>query len=349
MPSLAEIRELLKAEKEKQEAAKSGKPAGNSQPDAFLAFWNIPENEALNLRFLDDADANNPYFWRERDMITLTFNGIVGMHTDPVKVTVPCNEMWVAKSCPVLTELREWYKIANDTGNEELKTQASKYWKKKTYLFQCFIAPDSTHVKDDNAPENPIRRVLVNKNVFDKVKSILLNPGVKELPTHTQYGRDFGIVKTKNGGGFNNYDMSQFSMSERPLNDEELAAIETYGLWNLSDFMPKQPTPAELTAIGEMFEASVDGKPYDPARWAFAYRPAGVQKPANGEAPASQPAPSQPAPVATPAPVAAPAAPVQEQAPAAAPVATPAPAAAEQPKAQNSSTSALLAKLKAKG
>lgn len=347
MPSLDQIRALLKAEQDKQEARSSGKPSGNSQPDAFLAFWNIPENDPLNLRFLDDADQNNPYFWREREMITLTFKGIVGVHSDPVKVTVPCNEMWVEKSCPVLKQLREWYKVANDTNDDELKKLAGSYWKKKTYLFQCFVAPDSAVVKDDNAPENPIRRVLVNKNVFDKVKSILLNRSVTELPTHPQRGRDFSVVKTKNGGGFNTYDMSQWAMTERPLTTEEQAAIDTYGLWNLEDFMPKKPTPEELKAIEEMFEASVDGKAYDPSRWAFAYRPAGVQKPVEGSAP-STPAPAQQneavAPAAPVAPVvpAQPVVPVQPQAPVQE-------AQAAQPKAQNTTTSALLAKIKAKG
>lgn len=284
MKSLAEIRAQLKAEQEKADAIKSGTytGGGNRQPDAFLAFWNIPENEPLNLRFLPDADENNPYFWKERDMINLEFKGVVGQHTDTVRVQVPCNEMWVPKSCPILNELREWYASAKETGNDELKNLASKYWKKKSYLLQCFIAPDSVAVKDDLAPENPIRRVLVNKEIFDKVKSILMNPGIKEMPTHYEFGRDFGVVKTRNGGGFNKYDMSQFSMSERPLNAEERTAIEQFGLFNLNDFMPEQPTPEKLQAIKEMFEASVDGKPYDPARWAFAYRPAGVQKPQDG-------------------------------------------------------------------
>lgn len=279
MKSLAEIRAQLKADADRNEAIKNGTYTGTRQADAFLAFWNIPENQALNLRFLPDADENNPFFWRERDMITLEFNGVVGQHTDKVRVQVPCNEMWVPKSCPVLIELRKWYESAKETGNDELKQLASKYWKKKSYLLQCFIAPDSVAVKDDMAPENPIRRVLVNKEIFDKVKSILMNPGIKEMPTHYQEGRDFGVVKTRNGGGFNKYDMSQFSMSERPLNAEELAAIDQYGLFDLGEFMPKQPTPEELQAIAEMFEASVDGKAYDPAKWAFAYRPAGVQKP----------------------------------------------------------------------
>lgn len=285
MASLAEIRALLKAEQEKTDAIKNGTFTGNSEPDAFLAFWNIPEGQPLYLRFLEDADKSNPYFWKERDMITLTFNGIKGVHTDLVKIAVPCNEMWGPKdSCPITKELREWYKTAKETNNAELEKLASKYWKKKTYLFQCIIAPDSVSVKDDNPPENPIRRVLMNKQLFTKIRSILMNPGVKELPTHPDAGRDFGVIKAKNGGGFAVYDESQFSMSERALNEAEREAIEKYGNFNLSEFMPKQPSVEELQAIQEMFEASVNGEAYDPQRWSAFYRPAGISKPANVEA-----------------------------------------------------------------
>jgi hypothetical protein len=290
MATLAEIRALLAAEQAKQDAVKSGTFTGERQPDAFLAFWNIPENADLNLRFLPDGDHNNQYFWREREMINLEFNGIKGVHTDKVRFQVPCNEMWVPKSCPILTEVRQWYAIAKDTGNEDLTKQASKYWKKKSYLFQCLVAPNSVEVKDDNAPENPIRRVLVNKDLFEKIKSILMNPDVEELPTDFEHGRDFRVIKSKNAGGFNNYDASQFKFTERPLNQDERTAVEQYGLFNLIDFMPKQPTPEELVAIKEMFEASVNGEAYDPERWAAFYRPAGVQKPATGstvEAPTS--------------------------------------------------------------
>lgn len=349
MKTLAEIRAELKAQQEKADAQKNGTYTGERKADSFLAFWNVPMNEALNLRFLPDADESNPFFWRERDMINLTFNGVVGLHSDKVTVQVPCNEMWVPKSCPVLQEVRKWFQSANESNDEELKAMAGRYWKKKTYLMQCFIAPDSAAVKDDLAPENPIRRILANKDIFDKVKGILLNPGIKELPTHYDMGRDFGIIKSKNGGGYNSYDMSQFSMSERPLNSDERAAIEQYGLFNLNDFMPKQPTPEELKAIEEMFEASVDGQAYDPARWAFAYRPAGVQKPqTNTTVPTSQlegvmavkvnpqvtATPVVETPVATPTPQ-----PVVE---------TPAPVVTESvaPK-ENVSASALVARLKA--
>lgn len=344
MATLAEIRALLAAEQAKQEAVKNGTFTGNSQPDAFLAFWNIPENQDLNLRFLPDADPNNPYFWREREMINLEFNGVKGVHTDKVRLQVPCNEMWVPNSCPILTEIRQWYKHAKETGNEDLSKEASKYWKKKSYLFQCLIAPGSVEVKDDNPPENPVRRVLVNKDLFEKIKSILMNPDVAELPTDFEHGRDFRVIKAKNAGGYNNYDASQFKFSERPLNEDERAAIEQYGLFDLSEFMPKQPTAEELVAIREMFEASTNGEAYDPARWAAYYRPAGVQKPATANTVDTPTVPAtKPETVTTPV--------VQEAAKVetapSAPVET-APAATTESK-QKLSPAELVAKLKAKG
>jgi len=80
--------------------------------------------------------------------------------------------------------------------------------------------------------------------------------------------------------------------------------------------------------IKEMFEASVDGQPYDTERWGQYFRPAGVGAPQGGTTDEAA-APAAPAPVArtaTPAPVAE-AAPWEEDAAeaAAAPIAAPKP------------------------
>jgi hypothetical protein len=48
-------------------------------------------------------------------------------------------------------------------------------------------------------------------------------------------------------------------------------------LFNLADFLPKRPGPAELKAIEELFHASVNGDEYDPDRWAQYFKPTGVQ------------------------------------------------------------------------
>lgn len=307
--SMAEIRAKLKAQEDKAAGGQTG--GFSNEPQAFLAHWNIAEGVPLNLRFLPDADANNDYFWKEREMITLWFNGIKGGDQKRTKVVVPCNEMWgPVNSCPVLREVREWYK-AKDPALEEM---ARSYWKKKSYLFQVMIGPNSTPVEGDVAPENPIRRVILNKPLFNKVKSILLDPDLEHIPCDLQHGVDFSIIKGKQGQ-YASYDQSQWKRSSRPLSAEEMAAIDKHGLFTLEEFMPKQPTDAELNAIAEMFEASVNGEAYDPARWAHAYRPQGVQKPATGGQADSAPAVSAAAVAqAAAAPVAQ--APVQEAAPA---------------------------------
>ncbi len=64
--------------------------------------------------------------------------------------------------------------------------------------------------------------------------------------------------------------------------------------------MPKKPGEAELRIIKEMFEASVDGQPYDVERWGAYYRPYGV------EAPAGATAEKRPATTETRAPATAP-------------------------------------------
>jgi len=72
-------------------------------------------------------------------------------------------------------------------------------------------------------------------------------------------------------------------------------------LFDLNTFMPKKPTDVELKIIKEMFEASVDGQPYDTERWGQYFRPAGVTAPAGsntaGES-AAAPAPVAAKPVA---------------------------------------------------
>jgi hypothetical protein len=67
------------------------------------------------------------------------------------------------------------------------------------------------------------------------------------------------------------------------LTEVEQAAIDAHGLFNLADFLPKKPSESELRVIKEMFEASVDGKPYDNDKWGAYYRPFGIDAPAGAD------------------------------------------------------------------
>lgn len=315
MATLAEIRAKL----QEQENRGGGSSTGGGD-NAIFPFWNIPENSTSVLRFLPDGDASNTYFWRERQMIRLEFAGVKG---DPnsrrVTVNVPCNEMWgPVGSCPVLAEVRNWFK------DPSLEDMGRKYWKKRSYVFQGFVAESS--LQEDTTPENPIRRFIINPSIFNIIKGALMDSDFVELPTDIEQGTDFRLTKTTKGQ-YADYSTSSWARRERSLDANERAAIDQYGLFNLNDYLPKQPTEAELTAIGQMFEASVEGQLYDPELFGNFYRPAGVQIDTANSAPnnsAAKPA-AQSVPQPTPAP-----APVAETAPEPAPAPVTPPAQQEQ-------------------
>jgi hypothetical protein len=152
-----------------------------------------------------------------------------------------------------------------------------KYWKKKSYLFQGFVT-ESKLQEDGKIPENPIRRFIIGSQIFNIVKNALMDSEIEELPTDYVRGLDFKITKTSKGG-YADYSTSNWARKESALTQAEQDAIEAHGLFNLTEFLPKKPNEAELRIIKEMFDASVDGQPYDNDRWGSYYRPYGLEAP----------------------------------------------------------------------
>lgn len=292
MATLAEIRARLQA----QETRQSG--SSNVGDNAIYPHWNIQENETSVLRFLPDGNASNTFFWAERQMIRLPFQGIKNeVDSKPTTVQVPCMEMWEPTgSCPVLAEVRPWFKDAS------LEEQGRKYWKKRSYIFQGFVVQDPMN---EETPENPIRRFVIGPQIFKLLKAALMDPDMENLPTDYDAGTDFRLTKTQKGQ-YADYSTSNWARKERSLNEEERQAIETNGLFDLNEFMPKRPSQDELNVIMEMFEASVDGELYDPERWGNFYKPYGLEVPETAVKNSSSGASSAPTPKASPAPVTAP-------------------------------------------
>jgi hypothetical protein len=200
--------------------------------------------------------------------------------------------MW-QETCPVLTEVRGWFK------DKSLEEMGRKYWKKRSYIFQGFVRENP--IGDDKAPANPIRRFIIGPQIFATIKSALMDPELEELPTDYLRGLDFRISKTAKGG-FADYSTSKWARKETALDEAEQAAVAEHGLFDLSTFLPKKPTEAEVKVIKEMFEASVDGQSYDTERWGQYFRPAGVSAPAGSSAPAATEDAPAPMTKAAPAP-----------------------------------------------
>ena len=305
MATLAEIRAKLKQSEQRGSENKTG---GDK---SIYPFWNLKEGGESVLRFLPDGNTDNTFFWVERAMIKLPFAGIKGeSESKSITVQVPCVEMY-GDTCPILAEVRAWFK------DPALEDMGRKYWKKRSYIFQGFVAEDGLGEKDSDKPENPIRRFIIGPQIFTSIRAALVDPELEDLPTDFVHGLDYRMKKGSKGG-YADYSTSSWARRERPLNDAEQAAIKQHGLFNLTDFLPKKPGEVELKVMKEMFEASVDGEPYDMERWGQYFKPAGMSQNTgdpNKSTPKATPAPAasddhddEPAPVAkaTPAPTSAP-------------------------------------------
>jgi len=266
MATLAEIRAKLQA----QETRTTG---GSGGDNAIYPHWNISEGTTATLRFLPDSNSSNTFFWAERAMIRLPFQGIKGqVDSKPITVQVPCMEMWEpVGSCPILSEVRPWFK------DPSLEDMGRKYWKKRSYIFQGFVTENPL---SETAPENPIRRFVISPQIFNIIKSALMDPDMENIPTDYVNGTDFRVTKTTKGQ-YADYSTSKWARKERALDNTELEAIDKFGLYTLTDFLPKRPGQDELQAISEMFQASVDGELYDPEKWGNFYKPYGVDVPSS--------------------------------------------------------------------
>lgn len=272
MSKLAQLRAKLLEKENKQKA--------NTYDNSLYPFWNIKENEQAVMRFLPDADESNPYFWVEAQKIRLTFPSVKGQTNTSgrdILVQVPCNEMYgQGNICPIHQEIRPWFK------DPEMEDLARQYWKKRSFIFQGFVRENP--IDEAEAPENPIRRFSINTSIFDIIRASLMDEEMEEMPTDYVKGTDFRLVKTKQGQ-YASYKTSTYSRKSTSLTEDELAAIENYGLNTLSDYLPKQPSEEELNIIQKMWEDSVEGNPYDPDKYAQYYRPSGVELKTGGGAP----------------------------------------------------------------
>jgi hypothetical protein len=106
----------------------------------------------------------------------------------------------------------------------------------------------------------------VSKQLQDRILSGLLNAEFEWSPADDQEGRDFRIIKSKRGE-FANYDQSLFSGRTRPWSNEERAAVERFGLIELSTLIPPNPGEEVKQQVWSMYQDSIHLKPFDQAKY----------------------------------------------------------------------------------
>lgn len=266
MTNIAALRAKLKASSAKSDNQPKSKGSGGD--NASYPFWEIPVGQSATIRFLPDADPTNDYFWAKREVIKLPFSGVVGgdYPTDKdVTVTVPCIDMFDMK-CPIIAATKHlWDK-------EETKDLARVYYKKRSWIFQGIVV--NSPLAEENLPENPIRRFVLNKSVYDIVYESLLDPDLIDMPTDFDGGLDFTIKKTQKGE-WANYSTSKFAMRPRSLTEEERSIIDANKLFNLKEALGAIPSGDAIEAMKQMLKDSMDGLPYDMESFGQYFRPYG--------------------------------------------------------------------------
>jgi hypothetical protein len=234
---------------------------------SIYPHWEMPPNTTATIRLLPDRNTVNPFFWVERDVIKLSFQGIKGQsEIKHIQVQVPCMEMY-EEECPVLQVVRTWMK------DSTLEDMARKYWKKRSYFYQGFVRESPIHESD--APTNPIRQFIIGPQIHNLIRNMLMHEDLLESPCDYERGMNFTIKKIdKNGYG--NYEQSYWAFKETTISTAERDAIDIYGLINLRSRLPAKPNVEEVKIIYEMFEASIDGELYDSERWARYFAPYGL-------------------------------------------------------------------------
>lgn len=273
MNQMEALRAKLLAANTKGDKTTSRSSGGDN---ASFPFWDTPVNQSSTLRFLPDhPDANNGFFWVERQSIKIPFSGVDGgdFPTErDVVVTVPCNDMFEKNTCPIIAATKHMW-------DDPAKVDTARiYYKKRSFIFQGFVV--NTPIQEQTAPENPIRRFVIGKQIYDIVYNALIDPEMEVMPCDYDQGRDFRVSVTQKGK-WNDYVSSKFTMSTRSLDEAQRAAIDTYGLFNLKDSLGAPPTKDHLAAQKAMLEDSLAGRPFDMTSYGQYYRPYGVERSSN--------------------------------------------------------------------
>lgn len=283
--SLAEMRAAM----EKGSSQNNNNQSGNTD---IFRFGDLKPGDEIRIRFIEDADKTNGFFWRERHSRSLKFDSLLlpngSVMVKDTYVSVPAFNLKSNEDSLDNLPSEYLYKSTEDVIQQKIKglwidgdktSQAlyNKFGKKVTYLFQGFIHSPGY--------EQKLYRFLINKDLFNLIKTFMTDSEIDDVPCSVQNGRDFILKVSEKNAVINGTNrtvkdyvtQSKWSSRVSPLTEQELAYIETHGAFDLKKFLPKRPTPEQEQVMLEMYNASYDGLPYDIKNWASTFRPDNIR------------------------------------------------------------------------
>lgn len=266
--------------------SKTNEGGGNATWKLFFNFWKAPVDSVSTVRFLPDADEENPMgFLVENLTHELNING--------KREKVACLKMY-GETCPICELSSRFYDKNSSDHSEELGKQ---FYRKKSYIGQVLVL--ETPVEHDAA--QLVKLIEFGPQVFKQIQASFQSGDMDSPPYELKGGYNFRFRKTVTGSGQNSYTTSNFAPKQTDVADDLIA---TLNLYSLSDYRTAKTDRAALEA---MLVAASTGGTYEapgakPA--VAAAKPAVAAKPA-ASAPADDEAEEEvAAPAAAPAPAA---------------------------------------------
>jgi hypothetical protein len=260
--------------------SKTNEGGGNATWKLFFNFWKAPVDSLSTVRFLPDADDENPMgFLVENLTHELNING--------KREKVACLKMY-GEACPICELSSRFYDKNSAEHSEEL---GKMFYRKKSYIGQVLVL--ETPVEHD--AEQLVKLIEFGPQVFKQIQAAFQSGDMDEAPYELKGGYNFRFRKTVTGSGQNSYTTSNFAPKQTDVADD---LIQSITLYNLGDYRTAKTDRAALEA---MLVAAQTGGSYEAAAPAAA-KPAAKPVVAKA-APADDHGDEEPsAPAAAPAP-----------------------------------------------
>jgi hypothetical protein len=214
--------------------AKPERQSNENLPNNYYPFWNMKIGEQCVIRFLPDANPENPLgFLIEKVMHTLIIDG--------KERSVPCMSMY-GEPCDVCKVSQDFYRN-ND------KINGKKFWKKRQHLAQALVVTDPLEPNKETGEnhEGKVRKIALSFQLFNVIKEAFESGDLEEDPSSFKGGYDFVIKKTQQGEYATYAVGSKFKPKQRDLTDEEILSVQE-DMVDLTTLLPKNPGGEKIRA-----------------------------------------------------------------------------------------------------
>jgi len=243
---------------------------GNAVWKLFFPFWKAEVDTVSTVRFLPDADEQNPLgFLVENHTHELEING--------KREKVACLKMF-NEACPICELSSKYYDKNSAEHSEEM---GKKFYRKKSYVGQVLVLETPI----DHDANQMVKLIEFGPQVFKQIQAAFQSGDLEAAPYELKGGYNFRFRKSKTGSGQNSYTTSNFAPKQTDVADNVLEEITLY---DLNDYRTAR---TERPALEAMLAAAQTGANYSTPQDA-------------APAPAQKAAPAAPAPVATATPAA---------------------------------------------